>query len=132
MTVEAADSVTPGAATVFGPLAHGDSAKSSGAFATLYVSMRELPTSGSGEPLGRGRTSPRTNGAGGVSAPDILREPLLTPGDAARLLSVKTSWVYETVRDRRLPHHRIGRNLRFVRSDLAAWVAEQRVASRPR
>ncbi len=94
--------------------------------------MREPPTAGTGELLGRGTSGARPNGAGSIPAPEILHEPLLTPADAARLLSVKTTWVYEAVRDRRLPHHKIGRNLRFVRSDLAAWVAEQRVASRPR
>lgn len=75
------------------------------------------------------------NGAGGIngaSAPDTLQEPLLTPGDAARLLSVKTSWIYEAVRDRRLPHLKIGRHLRFLRSDLEAWVTGQRVEGRPR
>ncbi len=60
-----------------------------------------------------------------------LGEPLLTPGEAARLLSVKTSWIYEAVRSRRLPHLKIGRHLRFLRSDLEAWVADQRVERRP-
>jgi excisionase family DNA binding protein len=59
-----------------------------------------------------------------------LDEPLLTPAEAAALLSVRTSWVYEAVRDGRLPCVRIGRHLRFIRSDLARWVREQRAAAR--
>lgn len=60
----------------------------------------------------------------------ILSEPLLTPGDAAKLLSVKTSWIYESVRASRLPCVRVGRHLRFLRSDLEAWVREQREPAR--
>src|SRR3954454_18721012 len=47
-----------------------------------------------------------------------LDEPLLTPAEAAALLAVRTSWVYEAVRARRLPCVRIGRHVRFLRSDL--------------
>lgn len=55
-----------------------------------------------------------------------LEEPLLTPADAARLLVVKTSWIYEAVRDGRLPCVRIGRHIRFLRSDLEQFVDKQR------
>ena len=55
-----------------------------------------------------------------------LDEPLLRPADAARLLAVRTSWVYDAARDGRLPCLHIGRHLRFLRSDLERWVAEQR------
>lgn len=46
-----------------------------------------------------------------------LDEPLLDAVAAARLLSVKPSWVYEAVRAGRLPHIKIGRHIRFLRSD---------------
>lgn len=59
-----------------------------------------------------------------------LDEPLLTPADAARLLVVKTSWIYEAVRDGRLPCVRIGRHIRFLRTDLERWVDRQRAAVR--
>lgn len=59
-----------------------------------------------------------------------LEEPLLKPDAAAALLSVRTSWVYEAVRDGRLPCVRIGRHLRFLRSDLEDWVAGQRDSGR--
>jgi len=50
-----------------------------------------------------------------------LAEPLLEPPAAAKLLSVKTSWVYEAVRSGRLPHLKVGRHIRFLRSDLEEW-----------
>jgi excisionase family DNA binding protein len=59
-----------------------------------------------------------------------LDEPLLTPADAATLLSVRTSWVYEAVRARRLPCVRVGKHVRFLRSDLEGWVREQRDSGR--
>lgn len=54
-----------------------------------------------------------------------LDEPLLTAAAAASLLNVRKSWVYEAVRDGRLPCVRIGRHVRFVRSDLERWVHQQ-------
>jgi excisionase family DNA binding protein len=48
--------------------------------------------------------------------------PLLTPQQAAQLLNVKTSWIYEAVRTRRLPCIRIGRHIRFTRSMLEDWL----------
>lgn len=55
-----------------------------------------------------------------------LGEPLLRPAQAADLLSVRPSWIYEAVRARRLPCVRVGRHVRFLRSDLERWVDEQR------
>jgi excisionase family DNA binding protein len=51
--------------------------------------------------------------------------PLLRPEDAARLLSVKTSWVYEAVRAGRVPCLRVGRHIRFTRAMLEDWLAKQ-------
>lgn len=61
----------------------------------------------------------------------LLSEPLLTADDAAALLRVRRSTVYELARNRRLPHVRVGRRILFVRSDLAAWVLANRVIPRP-
>ena len=63
--------------------------------------------------------------------PPELSEPLLTADDAAELLRVRRSTVYELARTRRLPHVRVGRRILFVRSDLAAWVVANRVSPRP-
>lgn len=60
-----------------------------------------------------------------MSELQALHEPLLDANEAARLLRIPRSTVYELVRSRGLPHVRIGdRGLRFTRPDLARWVAE--------
>lgn len=62
-----------------------------------------------------------------VSGPAAtLSEPLLTAAAAAELLAVRTSWVYDAARSGELPCIRLGKHLRFLRSDLERWVAEQR------
>lgn len=60
-------------------------------------------------------------------------ESLLTADEAARLLHVPRSTVYELVRSRGLPHVRIGeRGLRFTRSDLGSWIVENTYGTRRR
>jgi excisionase family DNA binding protein len=60
----------------------------------------------------------------------VLAEPLLNAAEAARLLHVPRSTLYELVRSRGLPHVRIGRRgLRFTRTDLARWVEENTFAA---
>lgn len=54
--------------------------------------------------------------------PARLDGPLLRPEDAARLLAVKPNWIYEAVRDGRLPCLRLGRHIRFTRSMLETWL----------
>jgi excisionase family DNA binding protein len=53
----------------------------------------------------------------------LLSEPLLTADEAAQLLRVPRSTLYELVRSRGLPHIRVGRALRFTRADLGIWLA---------
>ncbi len=61
-----------------------------------------------------------------TASPTTLTEgPLLRPEEAANLLSVKTSWVYDAVRAGRVPCLRVGRHIRFTRSMLEDWLAEQ-------
>jgi excisionase family DNA binding protein len=55
----------------------------------------------------------------------LAHGPLLRPDQAAHLLSVKTSWVYEAVRSGRVPCIRVGRHIRFTRQMLEDWLAEQ-------
>ena len=55
-----------------------------------------------------------------------LGEPLLDAVGAAELLAVRPSWIYEAVRTGRLPHLKLGRHIRFLRSDLEDWVLDQR------
>lgn len=53
-----------------------------------------------------------------------LTEPLLNADEAAQLLHVPRSTLYELVRSRHLPHVRVGRSLRFTRGHLTQWVDE--------
>ena len=54
-----------------------------------------------------------------------LDSPLLKPAQAAELLAVRTSWIYEAVRTNRLPCLRIGRHIRFTREMLEEWLRER-------
>ncbi len=54
-----------------------------------------------------------------------VKDRLLRPEDAAWYLNVKTSWVYDAVRRGLLPCRRVGRHIRFTRSMLDDWLAEQ-------
>jgi excisionase family DNA binding protein len=54
-----------------------------------------------------------------------LNDPLLRPEQAAELLSVKPSWIYDAVRTGRLPCLRVGRHIRFTQTMLEDWLAER-------
>jgi excisionase family DNA binding protein len=54
-----------------------------------------------------------------------LDGPLLRPEQAAALLAVKPSWVYDAVRAGRLPCLRVGRHIRFTQTMLETWLADQ-------
>lgn len=63
-------------------------------------------------------------------APPSLAEPLLKPEQAAELLSVRTSWIYEAVRAGSLPCLKVGRHIRFTRPMLEEWLATRTANSR--
>jgi excisionase family DNA binding protein len=54
-----------------------------------------------------------------------LDGPLLRPEQAAELLAVKPSWIYDAVRAGRLPCLRVGRHIRFTKAMLEDWLADQ-------
>ena len=60
--------------------------------------------------------------AGAPHATRSLDGPLLRPDQAAVLLAVKTSWVYDAVRTGNLPCIRVGRHIRFTRGMLEEWL----------
>lgn len=68
------------------------------------------------------------------SAPAVLNgDELLTVNDAARLLNVTVSWVYEHTRDDaedRLPFVKLGKYVRFDRADLREYIDAKRQACR--
>ena len=62
-----------------------------------------------------------------------LGDGLLTVNDAARFLHVTVSWVYEHTRDDaedRLPFVKLGKYVRFDRTDLREYVDAKRHAAR--
>jgi excisionase family DNA binding protein len=60
-----------------------------------------------------------------MSDSELLEEPLMDAVEAARVLRVPRSTLYELVRSQGLPHVRVGpRGLRFARRELARWVAQ--------
>jgi len=48
----------------------------------------------------------------------------LTVKEAANLLRVPVSWLYERTRTNSIPHVKLGKYLRFDRDELTAWVDE--------
>jgi excisionase family DNA binding protein len=56
------------------------------------------------------------------TSPRRLDGPLLRPDQAATLLAVKTSWIYDAVRTGSLPCIRVGRHIRFTRAMLEEWL----------
>jgi len=59
-----------------------------------------------------------------------LSEPLLKADEAAVLLSVKPSWIYEAVRAGALPCLKVGRHIRFTRPMLEEWLATRTIEAR--
>ena len=55
-----------------------------------------------------------------------LDEPLLDVERAAELLNVRVSWIREATRTGYLPCLKVGKHVRYTRSMLEAWLAEQR------
>ncbi len=65
--------------------------------------------------------------------PDTSRPPsddrLLLAADVARLLQVTPAWVYAETRQRRLPHIRLGRYVRYRRDAIEDWLRAREQAS---
>ena len=59
--------------------------------------------------------------------PEILREPLLDARQASALLGIPRSSIYDYAKRGVLPHVKIGRHLKFIRSDLERALVERRV-----
>lgn len=55
----------------------------------------------------------------------MTNDGLLNIDQVAKMLSVKRSWIYSNAD--RLPTIRIGRQLRWKRSDVEAWLDEHRI-----
>ena len=46
--------------------------------------------------------------------------------DVSEYIQIKVSTVYAMVEEKRIPHYRVGRQIRFKRSDLDGWMEEQK------
>jgi excisionase family DNA binding protein len=55
---------------------------------------------------------------------------LLTVEEAADLLRVKISWLYERTRTNEVPHLKLGKYLRFDEEELWAWARQSRRGGR--
>ena len=55
---------------------------------------------------------------------------LMTAQEAAELLRIPRSTVYELARSRRIPFIKVGRRTLFARQTLLEWIAEQTVEPR--
>ena len=56
----------------------------------------------------------------------------LTVEEAARLLRVKVSWLYERTRTNEVPHVKLGKYLRFDQDELLSWTRQFRRDGRGR
>ncbi len=56
------------------------------------------------------------------TSPWRLDGSLLRPDQAAALLDVKTSWIYDTARTGNLPGIRVGRHIRCTLAMLEEWL----------
>lgn len=56
---------------------------------------------------------------------------LLTADDVAAALGVGRDWVYAEVRADRIPHVRLGRNVRFRAESIDCWISELEAAKMP-
>ena len=59
-----------------------------------------------------------------------MNDSVYTIPEVAKHLKLSKSKVYYLVQQRKIPHVRIGRNVRIKESDLRAWMEENRVAVR--
>ncbi len=55
---------------------------------------------------------------GTTQHPPDARVRLYTIDDAARMLHLKPTWLYERTRKNAIPHHRFGKYIRFTETDL--------------
>ena len=50
--------------------------------------------------------------------------PLVAADQAAKLLGVPPRWLLEQARQQKVPHHKLGRYVRFDLDDLIKWLDE--------
>lgn len=56
-----------------------------------------------------------------------MSDRLLTAAEVAEMLAVPERWVRDASRERRIPHVRLGRYVRFRREAVLTWIEAQEV-----
>ena len=65
--------------------------------------------------------------SGADGAPEAeLGGRLLTAKEVGELLQLNASWVLDAARRNAIPHVRLGRYVRFRRTDIETWLLDQR------
>lgn len=67
-------------------------------------------------------TQPGTTGPGIIAAEGTQELRLLNADHVCRLLQVKKSWLYDAVEGGDIPVIRLGKQLRFRPTDIAAYI----------
>jgi excisionase family DNA binding protein len=76
--------------------------------------------------------APSTNGAPGAGGPAGLPfEPLESIGETAEWSTLPVSWLYAQTAAGTIPHLRIGKYVKFRRSEVLAWLETKRRGPRP-
>lgn len=55
----------------------------------------------------------------------MSEDRLIDAAEVARRLGVAPSWVASAARANRIPHHRLGRYVRFKWTEIEAWLEEE-------
>jgi len=97
---------------------------STGGLTTAPPRRQYAPIHGSRERLIKERDRRRAaNGARKLSAD----QSLVDARTAAKLLGVPASWMLAQARAEKIPHHKIGRYVRFDIDELIAWVDQNKI-----
>ena len=57
----------------------------------------------------------------------LRKESLMTIDELSEYLSIPKGSIYNMVHERRLPHIKLGRRVRFVKEEIDEWLERQRV-----
>jgi len=58
------------------------------------------------------------------------KDELLTAAETCRYLKISPRTLYRYIQDRRMPAFKLGKEWRFVRSDLQQWIRSRATARR--
>lgn len=59
-----------------------------------------------------------------------MSEPLISAQELAQLLGVKLSTIYDWVHTRKISFYKVGRLVKFKRSEIDRWLESQKVMHR--